>query len=443
MPSLPLDKTITVGVHGTLTVVAYIGSGGQGEVYRVTLHPTGEAMALKWYTDPVVLSDSAFRQNLQHICDTPPPSEAFLWPHAITDTVDGAYGYIMPLRPEGYIDMGKYFCIDIYPDAYFRSWEAKLNAAIEICNALRLLHDNGFSYQDINEGSFLIHPVSGRVRICDNDNIVPDGVSSTVRGKVGYMAPEVIAGSMPNRASDRFSLAIVLYRIFAINHPFDGRLTTGAAHSCLTPAQQELIYGREALFCHDPSDSSNRPDPVVHPNSAFYWPMFTLHLQAAFCQALGRRAIMEPGERFSAAAWCRIMQRERARIVHCRTAVPDEPHDYMKERPEALPCPLCDCAANDEMWLVFDDGLEYRLTHGKALYFGSDVIPSGICRAMETPYGHALGLVNAGRQSWHMEAPSGQTFPVNPGDRLQLVPGTTIHFGQCMAQVSKAPLTYI
>ena len=193
-------------------------------------------------------TNTQFRQTLQYNCNHNAPSQSFLWPLAITETINGSYGYVMKLRPEGFIDLGKFFCIDENPQAYFRSTLAKLTASLQICDAFSRLHQSGFSYQDINDGSFLIDPLKGHVRICDNDNIVFDGLSNGIAGKPHYMAPEVANGKIPNTASDRFSLAIILYRLFMVDHPFEGCRTSTERHNCLTPHDELQLFGNDAVF---------------------------------------------------------------------------------------------------------------------------------------------------------------------------------------------------
>ena len=39
--------------------------------------------------------------------------------------------------------------------------------------------------------SIIIHPETGDVLICDNDNVAPEGVTSGILGKARYMAPEL------------------------------------------------------------------------------------------------------------------------------------------------------------------------------------------------------------------------------------------------------------
>ena len=69
-----------------------------------------------------------------------------------------------------------------------------IDAALNIVSAYRILHNNGYCYQDLNNGNFFINPDTGRVLICDNDNVAPDGTHTGIIGKPGYIAPEIILG---------------------------------------------------------------------------------------------------------------------------------------------------------------------------------------------------------------------------------------------------------
>ena len=68
MPTLSPGTVIRVSDGSSLTVVAYIASGGQGEVYRVRRQPGNIDMALKWYTNEDILGNRGFRQALADNC---------------------------------------------------------------------------------------------------------------------------------------------------------------------------------------------------------------------------------------------------------------------------------------------------------------------------------------------------------------------------------------
>ena len=79
---------------------------------------------------------------------------------------------------------------------------------MNIVTAFRILHNRGYSYQDLNDKNFFVNPQTGDVKIADNDNVAPFGKNMGIMGKPRYIAPEVVVGeNLPNTASDRYSLA--------------------------------------------------------------------------------------------------------------------------------------------------------------------------------------------------------------------------------------------
>ena len=62
-----------------------------------------------------------------------------------------------------------------------------INWCIELVKSFKLLHEKGFSYQDLNDGSFFFDPETGDILICDNDNVTADKRSLGILGKMRYM----------------------------------------------------------------------------------------------------------------------------------------------------------------------------------------------------------------------------------------------------------------
>ena len=148
-------------------ILNYIAEGGQGEVYRVSYND--QEYALKWYSK-IPMSD-AFYNNLAHNVKMGKPNDNFLWAVALTQKVKNKFGYIMPLRPSNYREYGEF----LLGDVRFRSWDMLFKAALNLAESFRILHSRGYSYQDLNEGSFFIDPDTGNVLICDNDNVKFNG----------------------------------------------------------------------------------------------------------------------------------------------------------------------------------------------------------------------------------------------------------------------------
>lgn len=185
MFELKNNSSIILTNGATAKVIKELGRGGQGIVYLVEVG--GQQMALKWYLNPM---PKKFYNNLEDNISKGAPSDAFLWPEYLTTKQKGSFGYIMKIRPQGYHEFGHY----LLARARFKSFDAMVNAAMKICEGFKSLHLSGLSYQDLNDGNFFIHPETGDVLICDNDNIFPDGDNSGILGKARYMAPEVVIG---------------------------------------------------------------------------------------------------------------------------------------------------------------------------------------------------------------------------------------------------------
>lgn len=295
-----------------ITIKEFIAEGGQGEVYKVDYN--GREKALKWYKKSFLNNNSdpkAFYANIKHNVENGQPSKEFLWPLEITEWQDDTFGYIMDLRPSGYYDITEYMLCHVR----FKSYRAIIDACLKIVSAFRILHSHGYSYQDLNDGNFFIDPIKGDVLICDNDNVAPDKVETGILGKPRYLAPEIVLGKVkPNMLTDRFSMAILLYILFCLNHPLEGKKYLADA---LTPALQEKLYGSEPLFIMDPNDKSNGPDPLAHKNSIMVWKCLPDYMKEIFINAFSQNSFKNPHNRPTELDWLKVLTRFRSEIIDC------------------------------------------------------------------------------------------------------------------------------
>ena len=290
------------------TIEHELGRGGQGIVYLVEY--CGGDYALKWYTRDY---SSDFYENLKNNAAAGAPSDAFLWPLAVSEKRFGSFGYVMRLRPKGYKEFGEF----MLAKARFSSMAANINAAINICDAFQKLHIRGLSYQDMNDGNFFINPRSGDVLICDNDNVAPDRTNLGIIGKAGYLAPEIVdKKTMPNRYSDYFSMAVILFILFYFNRPFEGKQV--AACACMTDELEKELFGHKATFIMDPTDDSNRPVPGLHTNVIRRWGLFPKMLENQFIQAFCKQSILFPEKRVIDREWMNTIIELRSMLAKCK-----------------------------------------------------------------------------------------------------------------------------
>jgi DNA-binding helix-hairpin-helix protein with protein kinase domain len=309
-----------------------IGEGGQGAVYTVDYD--GKKKALKWYSGKKFANPKKFYENLENNVKKGKPTNAFLWPEAITEKQDLAFGYIMDLRPKEYEEFSRF----LIGRVVFASITAMTNCAIQITAGFRALHQKGYSYQDLNDGNFFINPQNGSVLICDNDNVSEYGKNSGIAGKARYMAPEVVAkGVNPGMQTDLFSLAVILFMLWTNNHPLEGK---AACVPCMDAENEKKIYGKNPVFVWDPTDTSNRPVQGIHKGAIIRWPFLPVYLQDLFIKAFSKELMHDPQQRIIEREWQQTFIRMRSEIFMCPTCNVKEAM-YFTDPVTPSACPKC------------------------------------------------------------------------------------------------------
>lgn len=403
-----MNSTVTLVGGGSATIVKELGRGGQGIVYLVEVG--GEQKALKWYINA---PDDKFYRNIEHNILAGAPSDAFLWPEYLTEKQQGSYGYIMRLRPSNYHEFGHFLLAKVS----FKSFTAMLSAAMKICNGFMMLHRFGYSYQDLNDGNFFIDPATGDVLICDNDNVMPQGEKSGIMGKARYMAPEIVAGGVPDKYSDRFSLSVILFMLFYANHPFEGARVV--ACPCMTEAYEKRFYGSEALFIYDANDKSNLPVRGIHQNVIRRWPALPALLRETFLQEFSQEKLKKPSARMLEQQWEKTLSQVRDSLVTCPHCSEETFVDLAATK---APCMNCRQDIDLSRRLLLP-GRALPLVNRTSLYIDNDNIPDGIVTADNT--GFPL-LKNISTEPWTVETPSGKVKTVDPQSTLPIKEGLKV-----------------
>ncbi len=403
-----------------VVVVDRLGDGGQGVVYKVLYD--GQEKALKWYRPDIFVDRDKFVQNLSRNIRAGKPTDEFLWPIDMTGLVNDSFGYIMDLRPAGFIEADDLF---LRP-GLFPSFRRAIDACLGIVSAFRVLHNKGYCYQDVSGGNFFINPQTGKVLICDNDNVAPAGTDTGIRGTPRFMAPEiVIENGIPSVQSDRHSLGVLIFFLLLVQHPLEGIRVT--RNPVLDGDMQMRIYGTDPLFIMDPNDQSNAPDPI-HPNVSLVWPYLPKHMQDFFIRAFSQQALHEPNRRPSEFDWMRELVRLRSEIVQCSCGN----EVFMQDARDVV----CD---NQECKKTVHVGLRAELG-SYALPVVSDMrvyrCQTCICNADEAldpmawvlaarGNSNMLGMRNISREPWDVEF-RGESHSLAPGGVTQIGPGMTL-----------------
>lgn len=407
-----LGKNSIVSLVGgrTATIVKELGRGGQGIVYLVEV--CGEKKALKWYLNA---PDDKFYRNLEHNIASGAPSDAFLWPEYLTEKQQGSYGYIMKLRPQNYYEFGNFLLAKVS----FKSFTAMLSAAMKICDGFMMLHRFGYSYQDLNDGNFFIDPQIGDVLICDNDNVMPQGEKSGIMGKARYMAPEIVAGGIPDKYSDRFSLSVILFMLFYANHPFEGSKVV--ACPCMTESYEKRFYGSEALFIYDPTDKSNLPVRGIHQNVIRRWPVLPQLLRDTFIEEFSQDKLKNPSTRMIEQNWEKIISAVRDSLVVCHHCGEET---FVNTANTSDKCMNCGKDVDLSKRLIVNNR-SLPLTDKTTIYIDNDNTPDGV---VTTDSNGFMLVKNVSTETWTVETPSGKVKTVAPQEILPVKAGLKITF---------------
>lgn len=447
MTELKIGQEVEMEYGGKAKVLKVIGSGGQGIVYLVEFN--GMNWALKWYDINKIKKPKEFRNNIQNNINDGAPSNKFLWPKYLTkETADGTFGYLMELKPasfDSFVDILNTYKLVIDPlsgravkkAVRFTSLYAMVTAVINIANAFRQLHRAGKSYQDLNDGGFFINVDTGAILVCDCDNIAPDGSNFGIGGKPGYMAPEVVRGTAkPNVQTDKYSLAVVLFKLLFRGDPMEGEKVI--KDICLTESSELKHYGQNAVFVYDPDNASNRPVRGIHDNVIKFWRLYPDYIRDAFIHSF-TVGIREPNKRIIENEWQKLFIRLRSEIIMCGCGRTNFTSMFQKPDEKTYKCPKCGM----EFGTLGFSNRSYRMP----LYLGckfykceidpeSDDFLSVAGELVENSLRPGvLGIKNHSDKTWRVKMPDGVFYYVESGKGFPVWPGLEIDFGDIKAQI--------
>ena len=226
MPSL----TLTPGTRlGRYEILAAVGAGGMGEVYRAHDPSLDRRVAIK-LLPPETAADPKSRQRLRH--------EAMA-----VAAID--HPYICKIFEIGEDATALFLVMEYVPgDTLDRRLAAgrlplpeALRLAGEIAEALEEAHARGFLHRDLKPANIMVTP-PGHVKVMDfglakRVEDLPEHDAATreltakaltahgaIVGTPDYMSPEQVKGLALDRRSDLFSFGVILAEMISGRHPF-------------------------------------------------------------------------------------------------------------------------------------------------------------------------------------------------------------------------------
>lgn len=212
----------------------------------------------------------------------------------------------------------------------FKNKADMLTACIGIASAFEGLHKKGLVFDHLDTCDICINPDTAEVIISKGACITTEGVRLGMMGVSAYMAPEAILGQAPDRMTDLYSLAILLFRLMmGGQHPMSG--------THLSDKDDDSVYGKDPVFLFDPEDDRNAPVPNMHKNVMLLWHQYPEYVHKMFLAFFGKEGIKNPTSRPSLAEIVDTLVRLRGEMVGCPEC--KEATVYLCED-EAV-CPKC------------------------------------------------------------------------------------------------------
>lgn len=245
-----MSETISVEtIIAQYRIVAKIGEGGMGEVYRARDTKLGRDVAIK----VLPAAFSADTERLRRFEQEAQAAGALNHPNVLViyhiDTHDGA-PYIVSELLEGET-LRERLSGKSLPQ------RKAIDYALQTAHGLAAAHEKGIVHRDLKPENLFVTK-DGRVKILDfglakltgaadgtqSQTEVPtrriDTDPGVVMGTIGYMSPEQLRGRVADHRSDIFSFGAILYEMLSGNRAFRGESTADMMSAILREDPPDL-----------------------------------------------------------------------------------------------------------------------------------------------------------------------------------------------------------
>ncbi len=220
---MPLPAGSRIGPY---EIVALLGSGGMGDVYRARDTRLNRQVAIKFLADTITdpLAISRFQQEAL-------TASSLNHPHIVTvfesGEIDGKQYLVAEL-----VDGGT---LNEWVHHETRTWKQIVDMLVGVADGLAVAHAAGILHRDIKPDNILVTK-SGYAKLADfglakldtstadrSRAITVQGTRhGVIVGTIAYMSPEQAGAKPLDARSDVFSFGIVMYELLAGRRPFVG-----------------------------------------------------------------------------------------------------------------------------------------------------------------------------------------------------------------------------
>ena len=296
-------------------LISPLVDGAHCNVYRVMYND--EPYILKWNEN----DDYAYYKTLESTIELLRDCEELISPKAIVinEDSDGAsnrFGYLMPEVTADYHKLTDYFRMSNDPKSIaFSSYRAQLKVALDIVSFMQKIHLRGL-LMNIEPDDMYINNETGAIRIVDSEKVFFNGVNETMRGgNLAYLAPEIPRSDYelnPSVKTDKYPMAVVLYRLFFVDHPMEGKVWE--KYPLLTDKVEVDLYALNPVFHFNLEDSSNRPTECYAVKAAQRWRVYPKELRDVFVKTF-TKGINDPNNRPSENEWISVLSNVRDKLI--------------------------------------------------------------------------------------------------------------------------------
>jgi serine/threonine protein kinase/Tol biopolymer transport system component len=259
---MPLSAGRQIGPY---EIVALLGYGGMGEVYRARDTRLNRLVAIKFLADTIRDPHAISRFQQEALT-----ASSLNHPHILTvfenGEVDGRHYLVTELVDGGTLkEWGRH-----EP----RTWKQIVDILVGVADGLAVAHEAGILHRDIKPDNILVTR-SGYGKLADfglakldtatgdlSRAITVEGTrNGMIVGTIAYMAPEQAGAKPLDARSDVFSFGIVLYELLAGRRPFVGASDLEVLQQILHGSPQPLP-GAIPLPLRAIVEKALEPDPA-------------------------------------------------------------------------------------------------------------------------------------------------------------------------------------